>query len=106
MKSCAERRSIRAVDVFAAVSTVDGVVVQVAGLEGDRFSRNMRKGPLVTSYELPSLLVALVIGGSASVATTAMLLRARVDGAASMTTGTLLVGWIIGEAHPSTSHGS
>ncbi len=98
MRISTERLALVAADAFAAVSAVGGGVALVAGLEGDRFPRGMLEGTPFTSYVLPGLILALVVGGSATVATTATLVSAGVGATASTVAGAIMFGWIIGEA--------
>jgi hypothetical protein len=85
---------------FAAVTAIGGGLTLAVGLEGGRFPVAWLTGTPFTSYVLPGLILAAIVGGSALVATIAAVAtpqRAHVVGWASVAAGLALVGWIVGE---------
>jgi hypothetical protein len=97
MRVGATRLALVAIDAFAAVSAIGGGFALLSGLEGDRFPTAWLTGTPFSSYMVPGLLLALVVGGSAAVATAATLARPEGGAPASMAAGLILVGWIVGE---------
>jgi hypothetical protein len=57
----------------------------------------MLRGTPFHSYLIPGLLLAVVVGGSAAVATVLTLRRSGLAGSASVVAGIVLMGWIVGE---------
>lgn len=55
-------------DAFVALTALGGGVALVAGLEEGRFPLEWLRGTPFTSYTLPGLLLAALVGGSAAVA--------------------------------------
>lgn len=97
MSSSGVRIVLLAVDAFVALTAVGGGIALLTGLEGDRFPVEMLTGTPFGSYVIPGLILAGVAGGSAAVATVAMLIRPRAGGLASMLAGVVMMGWIFGE---------
>jgi len=74
--------------VAGGLALLIGVVqMPVAWLYGTAFS----------SYQVPGLILALVVGGSALIAATAVLVESEWDAFASLIAGVILVGWIVCE---------
>jgi hypothetical protein len=102
------RVALFVVDVFVALTAIGGGIALVTGLEGDRFPVEMLRGTPFSSYVIPGLILAGVVGGNAAVATAAALLRPQIGALASMLAGVVMMGWIVGEIlilkQPSAPH--
>jgi hypothetical protein len=90
------RRALVAVDAFAAVTAVSGGIALATGFEGDRFPDAWLAGTPFHSYRVPGLLLAGLVGGSATGAA-ATLRSPRAGGWASLLAGGVLMSWIGGE---------
>lgn len=86
-----------AIDAFAALTAVGGGIALVTGLEGDRFSLDLLKGTPFTTFVVPGLILAALVGGSATYAAIVTLRNPYGGAMASALAGTILMGWIIGE---------
>lgn len=85
------------IDLFVALTAIGGGMALVAGLEANRFPLAWLQGTPFTSYVIPGLLLTVMVGGSAAVATV-LLLREPTGGAwASLLAGLIVMGWIAGE---------
>ena len=86
-----------AVDALIALTAIPGGIALVTGLERNRYPLDMLKGTPFSSYVIPGLILTVVVGGSAAVAsaTTALSLDAGVI--ASIVAGMIMMGWIVGE---------
>ena len=91
------RVALFAVDAFAAVSAVGGGIALATGLEGDRFPTDLLAGTPFRSYVIPGLILAGVVGGSATVAAAATLHSSQAGARASTLAGAVMMGWIVGE---------
>jgi hypothetical protein len=94
--SCA-RGALVAVDAFAAVTAVGGGLALATGVEGDRFPAGLLKGTPFRSYRVPGLMLAGLVGASATGAAAATLRSPRAGGPASLLAGVVLMAWIVGE---------
>jgi hypothetical protein len=92
------RGGLLVADGFVALTAVGGGVALATGLEGERFPLEMLHGTPFTSYVVPGLLLALVVGGSATAASLATIRSPMLGGIASVAAGAIMVGWIGGEA--------
>jgi hypothetical protein len=91
------RVALAALAGFVAVTAVGGGIALATRAETDRFPADLLEGTPFTSYLIPGLILAVVVGGSAAVATAATL-RRPADGAwASLLAGVVMMGWIVGE---------
>lgn len=85
------------IDLFVALTAIGGGIALVAGLEANRFPLAWLRGTPFSSYVIPGLILAVVVGGSAAVAS-ALMRRRPTDGArASLLAGLIMMGWIAGE---------
>jgi hypothetical protein len=95
------RRGLRAAlviaDAFVALAAIGGGLALALGMESGRFPLGWLAGTPFADYVLPGLLLGVVVGGSAAVATVMTVRDARTGGIASMVAGAILAGWIIGE---------
>ena len=91
------RAVLMVLDAFIALSAISGGVALAAGVEGDRFPRELLRDTPFSSYVLPGLILAACVGGSAAVAVLAALRTPRFFAHASLLAGIVLMGWIIGE---------
>jgi hypothetical protein len=82
-------------NVFVALTAVFGGVTVATGV--DEFPADWLTGTIFSSYLVPGLILAVVVGGSATVAVVATV-RSREAGAlSSMLAGGILLGWLAGE---------
>jgi hypothetical protein len=95
MPGRALRMSLFALDLLAAASAGVGGVLVAAQV--DRFPPEWLAGSPFADYTLPGLILAVVVGGSAALATLAVAMRPRLGGPASAVAGAIMVGWIVGE---------
>lgn len=90
------RGSLIFVDGFAAVSALFGGLELETGWP-TRFPSSMLQGTPFSDYLIPGLLLGVVVGGSATIATAATI-RSRTAGAFwSFVAGSIMAGWIVGE---------
>jgi hypothetical protein len=83
--------------LVAAVTAVGGGIALAAGLEGDRFPVDWLRGTPFGSHAAPGLILAVAVGGSATLATVAAIARPSLAPEATIVAGVVLVGWILGE---------
>jgi hypothetical protein len=91
------RAALVTVDAFAAATAIWGGLALATGVEGDRFPTEWLRGTPFRNYRVPGLLLAGLVGGSATAATVATLRNPRGGGLASLLAGLVLMGWIGGE---------
>ncbi len=95
------RRGLRAAlviaDAFVALAAVGGGLALALGMESGRFPPGWLAGTPFADYVVPGLLLAIVVGGSAALATVMTVRDARTGGIASVIAGAILAGWIAGE---------
>jgi hypothetical protein len=82
---------------FVAVTALGGGVALATGMEADRFPLALLDGTPFSSYLIPGLILALAVGGSATIATATLLRRSGASGFSSTLAGAILTGWIVGE---------
>lgn len=80
---------------FVALTAVFGGATVAAG--ADKFPAGWLIGTPFTSYLIPGLILAVVVGGSAVVAAVEALRRSDAGALASMLSGAILLGWLVGE---------
>jgi len=85
------------VDAFVALAAVGGGLALVLGMEAARFPLSWLDGTPFPDYTIPGLILTVVVGGSAAVATVLAARGARRGGRASVVAGAILVAWIVGE---------
>lgn len=84
-------------DAFVALAAIGGGLALALGMESARFPLDWLVGTPFADYVAPGLLLALVVGGAAAVATAMTVRDARTGAVASVVAGAILVGWIAGE---------
>ena len=82
-------------DVFVALTAVFGGITVAAGV--DKFPPAWLTGTVFSSYLIPGLILGVVVGGSATVATFAMLRNRDAGTLLSALAGGILLGWLVGE---------
>ena len=97
MVSSGLRVALLVVDGFVALTAIGGGIALATGLEGDRFPADWLKGTPFSSYLVPGLILAVMVGGSAAAATAAALSRPDAGGLTSLAAGLIMMGWIAGE---------
>jgi hypothetical protein len=85
------------VDGFVAITAVGGGIALMTGLENNRFPTEMLGSTPFPSFVVPGLILAIVVGGSATTATFELLSRRKGGALASALAGAILIGWIVGE---------
>ena len=90
-----ERKMSIGLLAFGAVSAVSGGIALLAGTV--QFPAEWLAGTIFSSYTIPGLILAVVVGGSQLVALYAGLRRPRWAEVATGVAGAILAGWIIGE---------
>ncbi len=91
------RPALVALDGLAALTALGGGIALATGLEGERFPVELLIGTPFSSYVLPGLILAVAVGGSATVAGVATWRSPIVGGYASLLAGGVMMGWIVGE---------
>ena len=81
--------------VFVALTAVLGGIAVAAGI--DKFPAGWLTGTPFSSYLIPGLILAVVVGGSATVTAVAALRRSDVGALTSALAGAILLGWLAGE---------
>jgi hypothetical protein len=81
--------------VFVALTAVIGGIAVAAG--ADKFPADWLIGTPFSSYLVPGLILAVVVGGSATAAAITALRRLDVGTLTSMLAGAILLGWLAGE---------
>lgn len=89
------RIALALADGFVALTAIGGGITLAAGV--DRFPRAWLADTPFASYLVPGLMLALIVGGSAAVATVGVALGRAWGARASSVAGTVLMGWILGE---------
>jgi len=97
VRPAALRAALVIVDAFVALAAIGGGLALALGMEGGRFPLAWLEGTPFADYVAPGLILAVAVGGSAAVATMAVVRDARGGGRASVVAGAVLVAWIVGE---------
>jgi len=82
-------------DVFVALTAVIGGITLAAGV--DKFPPAWLAGTVFGSYLIPGLILAMVVGGSATAAAFATLRERDAGTLYSGVAGGILLGWLLGE---------
>jgi len=82
-------------NLFVALTAVLGGITVAAGV--DKFPPAWLTGTVFSSYLIPGLILGVVVGGSATVATFAMLRNRDAGTLLSALAGGILLGWLVGE---------
>jgi hypothetical protein len=83
-------------DGFAAVSALFGGLELETGWPA-QFPTSMLQGTPFSDYLIPGLLLGIVVGGSATVATAATIWSREAGAIWSFVAGSIMAGWIVGE---------
>jgi hypothetical protein len=89
------RIALIVVDLFAALTAIAGGVALIAGVI--QFPLEWLQSTPFSSYTIPGLILAIIVGGSALVATATMLTGRSVGVIASLAAGFIIAGWTVGE---------
>jgi hypothetical protein len=81
--------------VFVALTAIGGGITLAIGM--DKFPANWLIGTVFSSYLIPGLILAVLVGGSAAAAAVATLRGPDAGALASMLADAILLGWLIGE---------
>lgn len=81
--------------VFVALTAVGGGIMLAIGV--DKFPAEWLVGTPFRSYLIPALILAIVVGGSATVAAVAAQRSSETGTLTSMFAGAVLLGWLLGE---------
>jgi len=82
-------------DLFVALTAVFGGITVATGV--DKFPAGWLAGTVFNSYLVPGLILAVVVGGSATAATFATLRKRDLGTLFSALAGGILLGWLVGE---------
>ena len=82
-------------NLFVALTAIIGGITLALGI--DKFPAEWLAGTPFRSYLIPGLILTVVVGGSAAVATIAALRRAAAGALTSALSGAILLGWLAGE---------
>jgi hypothetical protein len=96
MEHNVETRVLIGLDTFAALAALIGFVMLVTGWPY-RWPLDYLEPTPFSDYTVPGLILGIVVGGSAIVATWAMLRSPSAGAVASMVAGLIMMGWIVGE---------
>ena len=86
-----------AADAFVGLTAVGGGIALATGLEGDRLPLEYLEGTPFSGYVVPGLILAGVVGGSATAAAIITLRNKQIGGLTSVLAGAIMMGWILGE---------
>lgn len=81
--------------VFVALTATLGGITLALGI--DKFPAQWLIGTPFRSYVIPGLVLAAIVGGSATVAAVTMVRRSDKGAVLSFTAGAILLGWLLGE---------
>jgi hypothetical protein len=90
------RLALVIVDAFAAASALGSGLMVITGWPY-QFPATWLEGTPFPDYFVPGLILGLVVGGSALLATFAALRNANAGAFASVAAGLIMMGWIVGE---------
>jgi hypothetical protein len=93
----APRIAVLFIDAFVAPTAVGGGLALT--VKPDWFPPQWLKGTPFRSFLIPGLILAVFVGGSATVATIAAVLDNDAGAVASILAGVMMMGWIAGELH-------
>jgi len=82
-------------DAFVALTAIGGGIAMATGL--DPLPNEWLSGTPFEDFLLPGVLLAVVVGGSAAVATYGMVASPGAGALVSVVAGALLMGWIVVE---------
>jgi hypothetical protein len=91
------RLALIAIDGVVALTAIGGGLALVLGLEQANYGAELLETTAFTSYFWPGLILAVVVGGSAAVATIESVRHPALGGLVSVVAGLVLIGWIVGE---------
>jgi len=91
----ASRIALLVIDAFVGLTALGGGITKATGIA--RLPPALLEGTPFRSYLIPGLVLALVVGGSATVATIATLFDNDAGATTSIVAGVIMVGWIAGE---------
>lgn len=86
------RSAIAILDLILAVTAIFGALTVVPSLPRDWIA-----GSIFTDYTIPALALGVLVGGSAVVATLAVLFRPTVGAAAAIVSGLMIIGFEVVE---------
>jgi len=81
--------------VFVAFTAIAGGLTLATGV--DKFPAEWLAVTPFRSYLIPGLILAVIVGGSATAAALAMLQKSSTGAIASILAGGILLGWLLGE---------
>lgn len=90
------RGALIVTDGFAAASALFGGLELETGWP-TQFPTSMLQGTPFSSFLVPGLLLGIVVGGSAAIATVATVRSASAGAWWSLVAGSIMAGWIVGE---------
>ena len=91
-----ERRVLISLDALAALAAIGGGLMLVTGWPY-QFPLSYLDPTPFTDYTVPGSILMILVGGSALVATWAMVRNPAAGSLASLLAGLIMVGWIVGE---------
>ena len=91
------RIALLVLDIFVTLTAIGGGIALATGLEGNRIPTEWLEGTPFKSYVVPGLVLAVVVGGSAAVATIATFDSRDAGGVVSIFAGAILSGFIVAE---------
>ncbi len=92
MRTHPTRILLATLDVFVALTATGGGIAAATGV--DPLPSEWLEGTPFRSYMIPGILLALLVGGSATAASVMMLRRSHNGPAASGIAGIILMGWV------------
>jgi hypothetical protein len=104
MRARMERLAIAAVSTSIAVSAIGGAVGLVGG--GLGFPLEWLEGTPFSNYVGPGVILGVVVGGSALLASVMLLVSHPLSVPAAFAAGMIQAGWILGEVLLVGTHGS
>lgn len=89
------RVALTVLDGFAALSAVGGGIAVASGV--DKFPPEWLSGSPFDGYLVPGLILAVAVGGSATIAAVAVVQNLRPGPLLSVAAGAIMIGWMAGE---------
>lgn len=79
---------------FVALTAIGGGIALLVGAEGDRFPLAWLEGTPFSSYTIPGLILAVIVGGSALIAAVIVFRGHQTGAPALVASGVLLAGFV------------
>ncbi|HLX40683.1 MAG TPA: hypothetical protein VKR42_09120 [Ktedonobacteraceae bacterium] len=89
------RTALLALNLFVGLTAIVGGIAILLG--AFQMPGEWLQNTPFSSYQIPGMILAVFVGGSALVAAVAVMVRSEWDALASLVAGVILAGWIVSE---------